>query len=259
MRRLPSQPSNKQLGGEVERHDYTMRKVIMATLLLAGLSVAATKAAFWFASLPAIEPLSKQDCAVLVLGYPTKKDGNFSPIERFRVEAGVQVYQKHQCSKLILSGAAVKNEHVEADSMAELAKKLGVPTKNMVLERNARSTWENVGCTAPLAASVDRILVVSDALHAKRAARYACRQDPRLCERFLGAGIAPSSDLAFFWSIPAAANELRIFFRDLLLYRSGATENAPRCLSEEASSANARRISSGETPRNIYETETALK
>ncbi len=236
---------NAALGGEVGRHDCAMKKAILAPLLVAGFSVAATKAAFWFASLPVIELTSKQKCVVLVLGYPTERGANFSPVERFRVKAGVQIYRKHQCNKLILSGAAVRNEHVEADSMAVLAKSLGVPTENMVLERNARSTWENVGCTAPLVTSVDRVLVVSDSLHAKRAARYACRQDPRLCDKFLGAGVAPSSDFAFFWSIPAAANELRIFLRDLLLYRSGATENTPRCSSEEASSRNTRRITSG--------------
>ena len=62
--------------------------------------------------------------------------------------AGVQVYRDHQCCTLTFSGAAVGNEHVEADSMAVLAKslslptELSVPTEEMVFERNARFTWK---------------------------------------------------------------------------------------------------------------------
>ena len=35
--------------------------------------------------------------------------------------------------------------------------------------------------------------------------------------------------------IVAAANELKVFVRDLLLYRSGTVEDAPRCSSGSAS------------------------
>jgi uncharacterized SAM-binding protein YcdF (DUF218 family) len=209
-----------------------MMRVGLAILVAAVVLVLA-EAAFWLAAQSGLPPSDDHSCVVLVLGYPANADGTSSAVARFRVESGVQIYRKNQCSKLVLSGGAIQNEHVEAESMATLAKRLGVPTEDIVLERSARSTWENVGCTAPLVASADRVLVVSDSLHAKRAARYACRQDSRLCERFLGAGVAPSIDLAF-WSIPAAANELRVFLRDLLLYGSGAAEDAPRCSSVEA-------------------------
>jgi len=208
-----------------------MKRVMLAALLVAAFSFAATKAAFWLATLSVPRPSSEQDCAVLVLGYPAKADGTFSPVERFRVEAGVQVYREHQCSKLVLSGAAVRNEHVEAESMAALAKRLGVPNESIVLERRARSTWENVGCTARLLPSTDRVLVVSDSLHANRAARYACRQDPRLCERFLATGVAPP--IGAFWSVAVAANELRALVRDFLLHRTGAVEDSPGCNSRE--------------------------
>jgi uncharacterized SAM-binding protein YcdF (DUF218 family) len=210
-----------------------MKRLLLTALFVASFIFAATKAAFWLAAVSASRPSSEQDCAVLILGYPTKADGTVSPVARFRVEAGVQVYRKHRCSKLVLSGAAVRNEHVEAESMAALAKRLGVPNESIVLEQRARSTWENVGCTARLLPSTDRILVVSDSLHAKRAARYACRQDPRLCERFLATGVAPP--IAALWSVAVAGNELRAFVRDFLLYRSGAVEDSPSCNSREES------------------------
>jgi vancomycin permeability regulator SanA len=208
-----------------------MKRVLLASLLVAAFIFAATKVAFRLAEVSGPRPSSEHGCAVLVLGYPTNADGTFSPVERFRVEAGVHVYREHGCSKLVLSGAAVQNEHVEADSMAVLAKHLGVPSEDIVLERMARSTWENVGCTARLLPSTAPVLVVSDSLHASRAARYACRQDPGLCERFLATGVAPPIDA--FWSVVVAANELRVFVRDFLLYRSGAVENSPSCNSRE--------------------------
>ena len=208
-----------------------MKKIMLAALCVVIFSLAATRAAFWLAAASAPGPSSVQGCAVLVLGYPTNADGTVSPVERFRVEAGVKVYREYQCGKLVLSGAAVRNEHVEAESMAKLAKSLGVPDESIVLERSARSTWENVGCTARLLPFKDRVLVVSDSLHAKRAVRYACRQDPRLCERFVAAGVAPPADA--FWSDAAAANELRVFVRDFLFYRSGAVANSATCSSQE--------------------------
>ena len=76
-----------------------MKRVLLAALLVAAFIFAATQAGFWLAAVP--RPSSAKDCAVLVLGYPTKADGTFSPVARFRVEAGVQVYREHQCSKLV--------------------------------------------------------------------------------------------------------------------------------------------------------------
>jgi uncharacterized SAM-binding protein YcdF (DUF218 family) len=208
-----------------------MKRFILACLLVAALILAATEAVFRLAAASGPSTSDEHGCAVLVLGYPANADGTASSVARFRVESGVQAYREHRCSKLVLSGGAIENEHVEAESMAALAERLGVPTEDIVLERRARSTWENVGCTVPLVPWADRVLVVSDSLHANRAARYACRQAAPLCARFLAAGVAPPIDA--FWSVPAAANELRIFVRDILLYRSGAVEDAPSCSSGE--------------------------
>jgi uncharacterized SAM-binding protein YcdF (DUF218 family) len=162
---------------------------------------------------------------VLVLGYPSEADGATNSVQRFRVEAGVATYREHRCSKLVLSGGPTRNEYVEAESMAALAESLGVPAGELVLERSARTTWENVGCTARLAGTAEHVLVVSDSLHARRAARYACRQDPELCKRFLPAGVRPPVG----WSLAAAPYELWTFVRDSMLYETGAATDAPAC------------------------------
>lgn len=202
------------------------QQVVVGSLLVAAFIVAATEATFRLAAGSGPLPSDGRGCAVLVLGFPANPDGTPGAVVRFRVEAGVRVFREHRCGKLVFSGGAVHNEYVEADSMAELAESLGVRAADIVLERKARSTWENIGCTARLVPS-DRVLVVSDSLHARRATRYACRQGPDLCERFLSRGVAPP--ILSWWSVPAAANELRVVVRNLLLYRSGAVKDSPSC------------------------------
>ncbi|MDJ0788426.1 MAG: YdcF family protein [Myxococcota bacterium] len=203
-----------------------MKKLLLASLIVAGLIAAATHTSFRLAAQAGTPPSDARDCAVLVLGYPANADGTLHPVVEFRVRAGVRVHREHRCSQLVLSGGAVRNEHVEAEAMAALAASLGVPEEDLVLERRARSTWENVGCTAELVSS-GPVFVVSDSLHARRAARYACRQDPARCERFLPRGTSPP--IGSLWSIAAAANELRAFVRDLLVYESGARKSGPAC------------------------------
>ena len=124
----------------------------------------------------------------------------------------------------------MQNRHAEAASMAAIAVHLGVPTRELQLEKRARTTWENVGCSAPIVRSADRVLVVSDSLHARRAVRYACRQGLELCRQYVAAGTRPPLDL-FWWKVPAAAYELGIRIRDYLFYEQGSSENAPPCAS----------------------------
>ncbi|MEM1155587.1 MAG: YdcF family protein [Pseudomonadota bacterium] len=172
-------------------------------------------------------PTDELACSVLVLGYPTNADGSVSDVARFRVEQGIEVYRQQGCTELVFSGAAVRNDHIEAKAMAVLAKRAGVPEKNIIVEQSARSTWENVGCAASLLPPRDRVFLVSDSLHAKRAQRYACRQDATLCETFIAAGAAPPATA--LWSYAAALKEFNAYARDLLFYRSGAVENSPGC------------------------------
>lgn len=172
-------------------------------------------------------PIGQQTCSVLVLGYPTQADGSVSDVARFRVEAGVELYRQQSCRELVFSGAAVHNEHIEAEVMAALAHRSGVSEDEIIVEPSARSTWENVGCTASVLPQRERVFLVSDSLHAKRAERYACRQDSTLCETFVAAGAAPP--VTALWSFGSALKEFNAYLRDLLFYRSGAVANSPGC------------------------------
>lgn len=203
------------------------RNAGLASLAVVSVAVLSTEAAYRCAAPADLAP-EAGDCVVLVLGYPSRADGSPDPVQRFRVEAAVERYRSLRCSRMILSGGAARNEHVEADAMAAVAQAAGIDAGELVLERSARSTWENVGCSLPYTRDAERVFVVSDALHARRAVRYACRQHADLCGRYRAAGAEPPARV-FWWRWATAANELRVFLRDRLLYESGSLEDAPTC------------------------------
>ena len=73
-------------------------------------------------------------CIVLVLGYPSHADGTTDRVQESRVEDGIIAYQKHHCEKIIFSGGAVKNQIVEATSMANLAVRAGMRSEWILTE-----------------------------------------------------------------------------------------------------------------------------
>ena len=167
-------------------------------------------------------------CVVLVLGYPSNDDGSRHPLQQLRVESGVSAYRKLECQNLIFSGGAVSNAYVEAEAMAGFARRLGVSDRNIIVENRARNTWENIGCSLPILKNFSSIVIVSEILHAKRAQRYLCRQQPFLCGHveIIGHHLPWSFG---WWKVTAAAHEFGAWFRDSLLYEGSATGNAPDC------------------------------
>src|SRR5262245_12467068 len=141
-----------------------VRKAAIYLITAFALLIFASEFAFWLSGSDNISSVS--NCVVLVPGYPTKSDGMPHAIQRFRVEAGVMMYRKYQCRKIIFSGGAVVNAYAESETMASLAERLGVPPADLIVERHARSTWENVGCSKPYFKDAAKVLIVSDPLHA---------------------------------------------------------------------------------------------
>jgi uncharacterized SAM-binding protein YcdF (DUF218 family) len=205
-----------------------VRMLFALTTLTFLLLLVLAEAAYWLGYRAAQDTGGFGSCVVLIPGYPSSSDGYPHPVQRLRVEAGYSAYQANRCSRIVLSGGAVKNTHVEAESMAEIARALGVPERNLIIEARARTTWENIGCSQPYLRGYDRILVVSDSLHVHRAKRYACRQDKALCSRIYAIGTYPPLAL-LWWKLPAAAHELLAWIRDLVIYERTGNNNAATC------------------------------
>ena len=159
-------------------------------------------------------PAPGATCAVLVLGYPSYDGGAPHPVQRSRVEAGVAALRAFGCDRLVVSGGAAHNASVEADAMAAIARELGVGDDQIVRERAARNTWENVAFSLPLLADEDVLYVASEALHARRGVRYVCRQRPDLCARTQPVADAIPLLRGLWWKPGAVVYELWTRLRD---------------------------------------------
>lgn len=115
-------------------------------------------------------PASGTRTAVVALGYPSRADGRPHPVQRWRVAMALRTARAHHADVLVCSGGAVRNAIVEADTMAELARRFGYVGEIRV-ERRSRSTRENVALVAPLVQDCARVLLVSDPHHVRRARR----------------------------------------------------------------------------------------
>lgn len=122
--------------------------------------------------------------AVIVLGFPPRRDGRPHPIQRWRCRIAIRSLDLGRSSVLIMTGAATNGPRSEAAVMADYARDaLGVPPQRLMLEEQARSTWDNIAYSLPLAEPFSVIKIASDPFHVRRAHRYVARIRPDLVTR----------------------------------------------------------------------------
>lgn len=114
---------------------------------------------------------------IIVLGYPSKKDGSVSPILRERINKAAKLYHKGIAEVIICTGAAVANKYVEADVMAQALFKLGVPDSSIIREKLAKSTYENLVNSKKIMEhrELKKAVIVSSPWHLRKASSYAFR------------------------------------------------------------------------------------
>lgn len=116
------------------------------------------------------------DCAI-VFGNAVYPSGLPGPgIER-RVATAVRLMREGQVRRLIVSGGLTPGYPVsEAQAMQSVAVSDGVDAQMITLESHARSTWENVLFSRPLAADCSSVIGISDRYHLARIQLLARRQ-----------------------------------------------------------------------------------
>jgi vancomycin permeability regulator SanA len=199
------------------RHILKWRRWLRLAIVLTILTICCSELADWVACNMATNSSPSKSCGVLVLGYPSRSDVTASPVQEMRVATGVQAFRNSKCERLVFSGAAVENQIVEAQTMAQLARGWGVSPDAIVLETHAQNTWENIKFSIPFLAKSDRIQIASNSLHAHRGRRYLCKQRPNLCERtFVAVSYRPFE--RWWWKIASGCHELFAWGRDLILF-----------------------------------------
>lgn len=88
----------------------------------------------------------------------------------YRLVEGVNVYRANPGSKLIVSGGPTGGEESFAEVGARVARALGVPAADVLLQPRSRNTEEEVGLLAPMVGAA-RFAVVTSAAHMPRAMR----------------------------------------------------------------------------------------
>lgn len=94
-----------------------------------------------------------------------------------RIVRGARLLKDGRAHLLVITGGTGGGTCPVARAMADFAHELGVPSSQIVTERESRDTWENGENTAPLLweRNVERILLVTDRLHMRRAAGVFAR------------------------------------------------------------------------------------
>jgi uncharacterized SAM-binding protein YcdF (DUF218 family) len=121
---------------------------------------------------PSHPPAADAPDAVLVLGAATMAPGVPGPALRRRIEHGVSVFFIRGASHLIVSGGVVGPPPAEAEVMRQMAVALGVDAARIVVENEARNTFENAVYAGRIIRDRGwrRVVLVTDAFHLPRAA-----------------------------------------------------------------------------------------
>ena len=121
------------------------------------------------------KPIPKADAAI-VLGAALWNDVP-SPGLRERLDHAAELYKQGNVNYLLLTGGLDHNGSTmtEAEGMRGYLTKKGVPKDKLVLENDARSTYENLKFSKPLIAKKgwSSVVIVTHDYHAPRAAEIA--------------------------------------------------------------------------------------
>ena len=163
-----SRASHKLTPSRRPRLSWRIRLILSAILLVFGLLS-------WGVLARLLAPASNTSLtrfdAIIVLGTSADSDGNPSPELLARVTEGVHEYERGVAPRLILSGAAVRSQFVEARVMAATAHAQGIPESAIFEETQAQDTIQNACYAARIMKEHgwQSAEVVSSAYHLPRA------------------------------------------------------------------------------------------
>ena len=118
---------------------------------------------------------------VLVLGFPPRRDGTPSVLQRWRTRIAMR--SAPPGALFVFSGAAVQGDVAEADVMAAYGISRGIPPSRIVRETRATTTRENIACSLPWLREAATIRIASNTFHARRARRCLRATAPELFAR----------------------------------------------------------------------------
>jgi hypothetical protein len=125
--------------------------------------------------------------AVVVLGF-RNRGSRANYINRYRVRAALRSIDPSAAqSMLVFCGGSVASPVAEAELMSRYARDALGYTGPQRLDRDSRSTWQNIENAVYLVEGFGVIKIVSNPVHAQKARGYLWRQRPDLAARLVRA------------------------------------------------------------------------
>ena len=140
--------------------------LLAAGVAIVGFTIWATTAVVLDVSGRRQDPRGQWD-AIVVAGCKVNRDGRASPSLVRRTTRAVALWQAGRAPVIVLTGGRGKWPPTEAEAAAVVARSLGVPDRNLILESRSLDTAENARC-ASLLTPAKRIIVVTDTYHVVR-------------------------------------------------------------------------------------------
>ena len=129
---------------------------------------------FWVSRLDA-DTVRPADAAV-VLSTRAYEKGRLNPCLVARVEAAVELYRARKVKKLVMTGGVSRDLQSSAGNMQMIAEKMGVSKADIIQEREAGNTFENIVFSRKFIENSPRVIIVSAGFHLARARMMADRQ-----------------------------------------------------------------------------------
>ena len=129
---------------------------------------------FWVSRLDA-DTMRPADVAV-VLSTRSYEGGRLNPCLVARVEAAVELYRARKVKKLVMTGGVSRDLQSSAGNMQMIAEKMGVPKGDIIQEREAGNTFENIVFSRKFIENSPRVVIVSAGFHLARARMMADKQ-----------------------------------------------------------------------------------
>lgn len=129
---------------------------------------------FWVSRLDA-DTVRPADAAV-VLSTRAYEEGRLNPCLVARVEAAVELYRAGKVKKLVMTGGISRDLQSSAGNMQMIAEKMGVPKGDIIQEREAGNTFENIVFSRKFIENSPRVVIVSAGFHLARARMMADKQ-----------------------------------------------------------------------------------
>ncbi len=114
--------------------------------------------------------------AAVVLSTRAYEEGRLNPCLVARVEAAVELYRASKVKKLVMTGGVSRDLQSSAGNMQMIAEKMGIPKGDIIQEREAGNTFENIVFSRKFIENSPRVVIVSAGFHLARARMMADKQ-----------------------------------------------------------------------------------